>query len=202
MISPEWMIYGTATVLALSALWALIELARSNLARRLLWLVIPLTLAAVLMVTFSVSAIKGKPTSTLPSEEWVLISHVKRGDTIFMWIIPKGKSEPLSIQLVYHDKQEADEAMKAGKDGKRGRGPRGAAEQLERDGSALDNATQQARQSGRMVIGRFKDGKFGFRTDEDDKARARPGYGGDTDAPGSFDLWLFDVRSTMPPKHP
>lgn len=95
----ELVLYGVTLGLALIVVWALIELLSREQYRWVLWGVIPSIFIAAWSLTWSTNALKGMPTSTLPSGEFLVLHHVADDKYIYLWIVEEGAHQPKNLKL-------------------------------------------------------------------------------------------------------
>ena len=112
--------YTLLMMLTLPTLVMFIFMATSEKYRKYLFVFIPIVLAVVFKLIYTVDHIKAQPKNSLPKEYTYLYSIEIAHKTIFLWIVEKGKDEPHTVAIPWtaKDSKAAAEARKAVIEGK------------------------------------------------------------------------------------
>lgn len=113
--------YFTLLLLTLPILTLFIVMANSVRYRKLLFIVIPLTLAVVFKLIYTLDVIKSLPKTSLPNEYTFLHSIEVAEKFIFVWVLEKGKEVPHTVVIPWSQKdaKESQDAKRATSEGRR-----------------------------------------------------------------------------------
>jgi hypothetical protein len=102
MLTTVFVFYCAIILFSITALWTLIQTARTNL----LFFYIPLVIALVVSSIFVYDSILGRPKpASLPVGDFAIIQYIidEEHKAIYVWIIPPGSKDfvPIAYQLPY-----------------------------------------------------------------------------------------------------